>query len=177
MRANSHPMRTAHASLTGVSEFKLKFMSGKSFVKGRSTTVGDMTYQDDSMRSGQLAGFRYGDRLDEDISNYGRVSAYNTRTIPGPRHFSDRAPAPIHRGKGPRSYRRKDERIYEDICRRMADNRYLDASEVEVTVDNNNVVLTGTVSSRYEKRLAEDLSDTVYGVDNVENRLRIKEGR
>jgi osmotically-inducible protein OsmY len=110
-----------------------------------------------------------------DISNYGRVDNFNVRMIPGPRHFEPHAPAPIHRGKGPKLYRRSDDRILEDICRRMSDNRYLDASEIEVNVKNGDVVITGTVKSRYEKRLAEDLSDTAYGVKNVENRLHINE--
>ena len=146
-------------------------MRQKRFETNRWSVTGDEV----PARSGQLAGFRYGDRLNEDISNYGRVSEYNARTIPGPRHFDNHAPAPIHRGKGPRSYTRGDERILEDICGRMTDNRYLDASEIEVTVNGGEVILTGTVGSRYEKRLAEDLAETAYGSKNVENRLRITE--
>ena len=125
-------------------------------------------------RSRPLVGFGRGDRI-ANITDYGRAEDYNLRMIPGPRHFDPHAPAPIHRGKGPKSYQRSDERILEDICRRMSDNRYLDASDIEVKVENCEVVLIGTVGSRYQKRLADDLSDTVYGVKNVENRLRIIE--
>lgn len=56
----------------------------------------------------------------------------------------------------------------------MTDNHYLDASDIEVKVENGEVVLAGTVGSHDEKRLAVDLGDTVYGVKNIENRLRIR---
>src|ERR1700755_1622351 len=52
----------------------------------------------------------------------------------------------------------------------------LDASDVEVMVTNAEVTLVGTVNSRQEKRRAEELAEGVSGVNNVENRLRIKQG-
>lgn len=125
-------------------------------------------------RSRPLIGFEQRGGI-ANVSNYGRVEGNNVRLIPGPRHFDPDAPAPIHRGKGPKSYCRSDARILDDICRRMSDNRYLDASNIDVKVENCEVFITGTVASRYEKRLAEDLAETAYGVKNVENRLRIVE--
>lgn len=80
-----------------------------------------------------------------------------------------------HRGRGPKGYRRSDERIREDVNDRLSDDYYLDASDVEVTVQNSEVTLTGTVSSRNDKRRAEDLAESVSGVTNVENRLRVKQ--
>jgi osmotically-inducible protein OsmY len=82
-----------------------------------------------------------------------------------------------HRGRGPKGYRRSDERIKEDVNDRLSDDYYLDASEVEVAVTNTEVTLTGTVNSREDKRRAEDLAESVSGVTNVENRLRVKQGR
>jgi len=79
-----------------------------------------------------------------------------------------------HRGRGPKGYRRSDERIKEDVNDRLSDDYYLDASEVEVVVSNTEVTLTGIVNSREEKRRAEDIADSVSGVTNVENRLRVK---
>jgi len=79
-----------------------------------------------------------------------------------------------HRGRGPKNYTRSDERIREDISDRLSDNDYLDASDVEVNVQNSEVTLTGTVNSRREKRLAEDLAEAVSGVSNVENRIRVR---
>jgi osmotically-inducible protein OsmY len=80
-----------------------------------------------------------------------------------------------HRGRGPKGYRRSDERIREDVNDRLSDDYYLDASEVEVAVSNTEVTLTGTVNNRSDKRRAEDLADSVSGVSNVENRLRVKQ--
>lgn len=80
----------------------------------------------------------------------------------------------LHRGKGPRSHRRTDDRILEDINERLCDNPYLDASDVEVSVKDGEVILAGTVDDRQAKRLAEDIGDAVPGVKNVENRLRVK---
>ena len=80
-----------------------------------------------------------------------------------------------HRGRGPKGYRRSDERIKEDVNDRLSDDYYLDASDVEVAVSNTEVTLTGTVRNRNDKRRAEDLADSVSGVTNVENRLRVKQ--
>ncbi len=77
-----------------------------------------------------------------------------------------------YRGHGPRSYKRSDERIREDINDRLTDHAYLDASEIEVEVSEGNVTLTGSVINRYAKRMAEDIADNISGVKNVENRLR-----
>jgi osmotically-inducible protein OsmY len=78
------------------------------------------------------------------------------------------------RGKGPKGYRRSDERIREDINDRLSEG-YLDASDVEVTVANAEVTLTGTVNNRWDKRRAEDIAESVNGVTHVENRIRVKQ--
>ena len=78
-----------------------------------------------------------------------------------------------HRGKGPRNYQRRDERILEDVNDRLCDNAYIDASEIEVSVSSGDIVLAGRVEDRKSKRLAEDIAESVAGVQNVENRLRV----
>lgn len=90
------------------------------------------------------------------------------------RHLDALRNAPF-RGRGPRGYRRSDERIKEDVHDRLTDHPYLDAYEIVVAVADGDVTLAGTVGSRYEKRLAEDLSATVSGVNNVQNNLRARE--
>lgn len=78
------------------------------------------------------------------------------------------------RGKGPKGYTRSDERIEEDINDRLTDDPWLDASDIEVSVANGDVTLTGEVSSRSDKRRAEDCAEMVSGVANVQNNLRVR---
>ncbi|WP_129780003.1 BON domain-containing protein [Peristeroidobacter soli] len=76
-------------------------------------------------------------------------------------------------GMGPRGYRRSDERIKEDVCQCLTDDHHIDASDIEVTVQDREVTLTGTVSSRMQKRHAEDLIEHLSGVRDVINSLRV----
>jgi osmotically-inducible protein OsmY len=80
----------------------------------------------------------------------------------------------LYAGRGPRGYRRSDERIREDINDRLTEDWYVDASDVEVTVNNGMVTLTGRVDSRDDKRRAEDISESVSGVMDVSNQLRVE---
>lgn len=78
-------------------------------------------------------------------------------------------------GMGPKGYRRSDDRIFEDICYRMSMNGQLDPSEVQVKVEDGEVTLEGKVQDRHSKRLAEDISESVSGVVDVHNRIRVGE--
>jgi osmotically-inducible protein OsmY len=80
-----------------------------------------------------------------------------------------------HRGKGPKNYTRSQERIKEDVSDRLSDDSFLDASDIEVQVNGNEVTLSGQVDSRYSKHRAEDLAEDVTGVSHVQNNLRVKE--
>ena len=75
-------------------------------------------------------------------------------------------------GRGPRNYQRSDERIREDICDRLSQG-WMDASDVDVTVSQGEVTLTGQVRSRDEKRAIEDVIEGVLGVKDVHNQLRL----
>ena len=76
------------------------------------------------------------------------------------------------RGRGPKGYRRSDERIREDVNDRLTDHAYLDASDIDVSVKEGEVTLSGKVFDRTDKRLAEDVAESVTGVKNVQNNLR-----
>lgn len=76
-------------------------------------------------------------------------------------------------GRGPRGYQRSDERISEDINDRLTDDAYVDATDIEVIVNDTAVTLKGRVDSREEKRRAEDIVDSVSGVRDVSNQLRV----
>jgi len=79
-----------------------------------------------------------------------------------------------HRGRGPQSYRRSDERIREEICDRLTDDHYIDATHIEVRVESGEVTLCGSVNHRDAKRRSEDLAESVMGVHDVRNELRVQ---
>ncbi|SOC81891.1 Osmotically-inducible protein OsmY, contains BON domain [Ensifer adhaerens] len=79
------------------------------------------------------------------------------------------------RGRGPKGYLRSDSRINEDVHDRLTDHPRLDASDVTVTVQDGEVTLNGFVRRRGDKRVAEDCAETVTGVKNVQNNLRVKD--
>jgi hypothetical protein len=79
-----------------------------------------------------------------------------------------------HRGRGPKGYQRSDERIQEDVNDRLADDSWLDASEIEVAVKNGEVTLSGSVPDREAKRRAEDIAEQVSGVKHVQVNLRVQ---
>ena len=76
-------------------------------------------------------------------------------------------------GRGPKGYQRSDDRIREDICDRMTEDPILDASEIEIDVRQGEVTLTGSVTSRDQKRRAEDIAERIGGVRDVTNQLRV----
>lgn len=79
-----------------------------------------------------------------------------------------------HAGRGPAGYRRSDDAIREDVCQRLCDHGWIDASDVQVRVEDGEVTLEGTVERREEKRLAYDVADAVRGVRDVHNRIVLR---
>jgi osmotically-inducible protein OsmY len=79
-------------------------------------------------------------------------------------------------GRGPKRYHRPDERIREDVCERLTEHPDIDASEVEIQVNNGEVTLAGSVDDRHQKRLAEDVIENLWGVRDVHNHLRVSTG-
>lgn len=79
-----------------------------------------------------------------------------------------------HRGRGPKGYRRSDDRICEDVNDRLTEDPWLDASDIEASVKDGDVTLTGLVYSREDKRRAERLAEEVSGVGDVQNNLRVR---
>jgi osmotically-inducible protein OsmY len=79
-------------------------------------------------------------------------------------------------GNGPKGYQRSDARLFEEVCEVLADHGDIDASEIEVTIDDGDVILRGTVRSRWARFYAEDLAAGVPGVRDVVNELRVARG-
>jgi osmotically-inducible protein OsmY len=86
---------------------------------------------------------------------------------------SDRTREGSHYGKGPKGYKRSDERIQEDVSEALRRHSEIDASEIEVDVKDGLVTLSGTVESRQIKRMAEDCAAGISGVSDVKDDLRI----
>jgi hypothetical protein len=95
-----------------------------------------------------------------------------TGDLPSPAWWLTPGP---HMGKGPQGWNRSKERIMEDVCERMAQHGQLDASNIRVDVNDGQVTLSGYVTSRREKRIAEDVAESVWGVNDVNNQIRVAE--
>jgi osmotically-inducible protein OsmY len=107
------------------------------------------------------------DRTTDEVSSwFGDEEAERRRRM-------DRMNEKMHKGRGPRNYQRSDDRIKEDINDRLSDDWFVDASDIDVTVQNGEVTLTGNVDERTAKRRAEDIVESVSGVKHVENRIRV----
>jgi osmotically-inducible protein OsmY len=115
---------------------------------------------------GDRPGYREGDRALRD-NTYNRAGAW-TRNEDEERRRTMEGP---YRGKGPKGYARSVDRIREDVCERLADDDKLDASNIAVRMEGNEVVLEGTVETKRDKRRAEDLIESIPGVTNVQNHL------
>lgn len=77
-------------------------------------------------------------------------------------------------GRGPKGYQRSDDRIREDVADRLTDAPDIDASEIDITVKNGEVTLSGTVRDRHQKRRSEDVSERITGVRDVHNNLHLR---
>jgi len=78
------------------------------------------------------------------------------------------------RSAGPKGYTRSDDRIREDLSDRLMGGWGIDASDVEIQVQGGEVTLSGTVSDRRQKYHIEELADSILGVKDVTNQLRVK---
>lgn len=111
-------------------------------------------------------------------TGWGRGASEEESSLVGER---SRGGAQIGRfmGRGPKGYKRSDERIKEDICEVLTRAPQVDASDIEVEVKEGEVTLTGFVPERKMKHLAEDVVEKCMGVKDVTNNLRLRreEGR
>ena len=163
-------------------------IGGSGFERGYNDARSDYPSQRYNYPGGYRSGERYGERGSEyDRERYGRgeergwwdrasdevASWFGDEEAERRRRMDEQRAH--RRGRGPKNYRRSDERIKEDVNDRLGDDYYIDASDIEVMVSNQEVTLTGTVPSRNDKRRAEDIAEGVSGVTNVENRLRVKQ--
>lgn len=129
-------------------------------------------YYDDSSgeeRGLPAHGYDYGRGVEEND----RLDGFD-RWLEGDSRDARRPAAGPHAGRGPKGYRRSDERIREDVCERLSRDGMIDASEMEVQVENGEVTLRGSADSRSTKRRATDLIEDLPGVRDVYNLLHLR---
>lgn len=80
-----------------------------------------------------------------------------------------------HAGRGPKGYKRSDERIREDVSEQLTRDPWVDATEIEIEVREGEITLTGVVHTRDEKRRAEDAIERVSGVRDIHNQIRVQQ--
>src|SRR5690606_37761904 len=102
------------------------------------------------------------------MNDYGTESSYSSSSSTD---YS--GSATNYSGRGPKGYRRSDERIREDVCDCLEREPGVDASEIEVKVSEGVVTLSGHVEDRRTKRHAEDVIENLHGVRDVKNELSV----
>jgi hypothetical protein len=122
----------------------------------------------------QQWGTWFGGRLSGGTAEIGRAVRGRGEQMASALEDQDqRAAAPMgSRRNRPSRYRRPDERILDDVWHRIS-VAAVDPQDVEVEVNAGVVTLSGRVSTRFEKRIIEDIADGVFGVQEVHNHLRL----
>lgn len=146
--------------------------SGRNRYEGRGEFGED---REDIGSYANIGGYAGGNDYDTGFgSGYGNRSAgsYGTGT-----YGEGMGRRESYRGKGPKGYQRSDDRVREDVCDRLEQDHDIDASDIEVKVSGGTVTLSGSVSDRSMKRRAEDLVESIQGVRDVENQIRVARDR
>lgn len=81
-----------------------------------------------------------------------------------------------HYGKGPKNWP-SDERLRQMIAEKLFDSPQVDASCVEIEVQEGIVYLRGMVDTRAHKKAAEKCIEDVAGVIDIQNEIRIEKDR
>jgi len=68
---------------------------------------------------------------------------------------------------------RPDEAIWEDIHDHLTTNPDLDATEIEIVVEDGDVTLAGRVDTREAKWVVEEIVRGIPGVLELHNRLKV----
>ena len=83
-------------------------------------------------------------------------------------------PRPNYSGRGPKGYKRTDDRIHEEICEKLTKDPWIDASHIDVNVKDQEVTLEGHVHERRVKHMVEDAVASVSGVREIHNSLKVE---
>lgn len=136
-------------------------MPYREFGEGYARRLGGLVDQDELVLWEDVEGGSGGrGGVEVEVETFGRAEPVTARKYP----------------RGPKGYKRSDERIREDICDELMQMTDLDSSDVEVAVREGEVVLTGTVPDRSMKYRIEQIADRCAGVDEIRNEIRIRGG-
>ena len=107
-----------------------------------------------------------------------RVGAgwYDARDWADPAGFRTFRPRPALVPRGPKNYRRSDERVLEDIYLRLLTDPAIDSSDVSVEVHRGVATLTGRVPTRHMKHEMEDVIQAIPGIEDIHNRVKVDAG-
>jgi hypothetical protein len=78
--------------------------------------------------------------------------------------------------RGPKGWKISDDKIKEDICEAIYIAGDIDASEIEINVQNGMVTLAGSAPDRWTKHVVEDLAEHTFGVEDVKNDISVVRG-
>jgi len=78
--------------------------------------------------------------------------------------------------RGPKGYQRSDDRLREEVIDKLLQQSDIDLDQIEVQVSQGDVTLSGTVENRRVKHQIEDVIDSVWGVKEITNNLKVSGG-
>jgi len=146
---------------------------GRNYGQGNNQSLGNLDNQGRNFEStsSNYSGFNYGNQ------GYGSQGQQSWQQGGQNQNWqqgrSNQGQSGQYSGKGPKNYQRNDDRIREDVCEMLTQHGSIDASEIEVQVSNGEVTLSGSVSSRQEKRMAEEAIENLGGIKDVNNQLKV----
>jgi osmotically-inducible protein OsmY len=103
---------------------------------------------------------------DDAKPTHDRDETYFQHSIPSSPHTG-------YYGKGPKGWKRSDEKIKDEVCEVLYRDQHLDATDIEVEVSDGIVTLKGSIDTRWSKRHAEERVEHLFGVEDVHNELRV----
>lgn len=103
-----------------------------------------------------------------------QLDPYPEKSAYGEQPPTERFPSTDFYGKGPKGYLKSDQEIKENVCEALARHTKIEASDVEVSVENGVVTMTGTVPDRLTKHLLEEATEECTGVIDINNLVLAK---
>ncbi len=79
----------------------------------------------------------------------------------------------VYEGTEPPTSKRTDQRIFDEICALLGEEPLIDATDINVEIEEGTVRLSGTVPTSEMRARAEDTIEGVLGVLDIENRLGV----